>query len=91
MRERLRPMEQRINSRKLLSGTVVSDKMNKTRVVQVRMVSKHSKYGKLVQHFLRFKAHDEKNAAKTGDVVNIMETRPLSKEKRWVIVPAAGK
>ena len=84
-------MEQRTNRRKFLTGTVVSDKMNKTRVIQVRMVSKHPKYGKLVQHFLRFKAHDEQNAAKTGDVVNIMETRPLSKEKRWMIVPAQGK
>ena len=84
-------MEQRINRRKVITGTVVSDKMMKTRVVQVRAVSKHAKYGKMVQRFLRYKAHDEKNATKTGDVVHIMETRPLSKEKRWMIVSAPEK
>lgn len=76
----------RVNSRKFLQGTVVSDKMNKTRVIQVKGVSKHSKYHKVVRSATKFKAHDEKNETKTGDMVRIMETRPLSKDKRWVIV-----
>ena len=78
-------MEQRSNKRKFLSGIVISDKMNKTRVVQVRWVSKHLAYNKITQRAVKFKAHDEKNASKTGDRVTIMETRPLSKEKRWII------
>lgn len=77
--------EERNNRRRFLTATVVSDKMDKTRVVQVLEVGKHPKYEKAVRHFVRYKAHDEKNAAKTGDVVRIMETRPLSKDKRWVI------
>ncbi len=76
----------RDNRRKFLQGTVVSDKMNKTRVVQVRWASKHLKYKKVIRHKVKYKAHDEKNATKTGDVVRIMETRPLSKDKRWVIL-----
>ncbi len=76
----------RENRRKFLQGTVLSDKMNKTRVVQVKGVSKHSKYHKVVRSATKFKAHDEKNETKTGDLVRIMETRPLSKDKRWVIV-----
>ncbi len=78
-------MQARVNTRKFLSGEVVSDKMNKTRVVVVRWTSKHPKYFKIVRQAAKFKAHDEKNASKQGDVVRIMETRPLSKEKRWVI------
>ena len=78
-------MDPRNNTRKFLSGEVVSDKMNKTRVVQVRWTSKHPKYFKTVRQAAKFKAHDEKNASKQGDTVRIMETRPLSKEKRWVI------
>ena len=78
-------MEIRANSRKFFSGEVVSDKMNKTRVVQVRSIAKHSKYNKTVRQAVKFKAHDEENASKMGDVVRIMETRPLSKDKRWII------
>ena len=77
---------ERNNRRRLLTATVVSDKMDKTRVVQVLKVGKHAKYEKAVRHFVKYKAHDEQNASKTGDVVHIMETRPLSKDKRWVIV-----
>ena len=77
--------EIRNNRRRLLIATVVSDKMDKTRVVQVQKVGKHGKYEKAVRHFVKYKAHDEQNATKTGDVVHIMETRPLSKDKRWVI------
>jgi small subunit ribosomal protein S17 len=79
-------MEPRVNRRKFLSGEVVSDKMNKTRVVQVRWSAKHSKYEKTVRRAAKYKAHDEKNATKIGDVVRIMETRPISKDKRWVIM-----
>ncbi len=79
-------MEQpRSNKRKFLSGIVVSDKMNKTRVVQVRWSSKHPHYNKTTRRANKFKAHDEKNASKSGDSVRIMETRPLSKDKRWII------
>ena len=83
-------MEKRINRRRLLTATVVSDKMDKTRVVQIQKTTKHSKYDKPVRRFVRYKAHDEKNAAKTGDVVVIMETRPLSKDKRWIIQEVLG-
>ena len=79
-------METRANRRKFLSGEVVSDKMDKTRVVQVRWATKHDKYHKTVRKAEKYKAHDEKNASKTGDVVKIMETRPISKDKRWVIM-----
>ena len=77
---------QRLNRRKFLQGTVVSDKMQKTRVVQVKWSAKHPKYTKIVRTASRYKAHDEKNASKLGDVVRMMETRPLSKDKRWVIL-----
>ena len=76
---------ERNNRRRLLTATVISDKMDKTRVVQVSMVNKHPKYAKAVRSFVRYKAHDEQNATKAGDVVRIMETRPLSKDKRWII------
>ena len=78
-------MEPRNNSRKFLIGTVISDKMMKTRVVQIKSKSKHAKYPKAIKQAVKFKAHDEKNETKAGDLVEIMETRPLSKEKRWVI------
>ena len=83
-------METRNNRRRFLTATVLSDQMNKTRVVQVLKVSKHAKYKKAVRHFVKYKAHDEQNAAKTGDVVRIMETRPLSRDKRWVISEVVG-
>ena len=78
-------MDQRNNKRKFLLGIVVSDKMQKTRVVKVEWTSKHSKYNKTMKHAAKYKAHDEKNEAKVGDRVRIMETRPLSKDKRWMI------
>jgi small subunit ribosomal protein S17 len=81
----------RPNRRRFLEGTVVSDKMNKTRVVQVRWTAKHSKYLKIMQKAAKYKAHDEQNAAKIGDVVRIMETRPISKDKRWVIMDIVKK
>jgi len=78
-------MDKRETRRKILSGTVVSDKMDKTRVVQVTWKTKHSLYEKPVKRAKKFKAHDEKNSTKLGDLVRIMETRPLSKDKRWII------
>ena len=83
--------EKRINRRKFLQGVVVSDKMDKTRVVQVKGISKHAKYHKVVRSATKFKAHDEKNETKTGDSVRIMETRRLSKDTRWIIVGTAKK
>ena len=72
-------------SRKL-QGAIVSDKMNKTRVVEVEFVKFQKKYQKYYKQHRRFKAHDEKNEYHAGDKVVIEETRPLSKEKRWAII-----
>lgn len=64
-------------------GTVVSNKMDKTIVVQVTEKHPHSKYGKIQSRMVKFKAHDEKNVCKEGDVVSIIESRPVSKTKNW--------
>src|ERR687890_497019 len=74
------------NSRKTRVGLVVSDKMQKTVVVAIERRAPHPVYGKMVTRTKRVKAHDEENAAKAGDTVRIMETRPLSKDKRWRVV-----
>jgi small subunit ribosomal protein S17 len=74
------------NSRKTRIGKVVSDKMAKTVVVSIERRVQHPVYGKMVRRTTKLKAHDELNAAKTGDTVRIMETRPLSKDKRWRVV-----
>lgn len=74
------------NLRKTRIGKVVSDKMDKTIVVAVEDNVKHPLYKKVVKHTERFKAHDENNECKQGDRVLIMETRPLSKDKRWRLV-----
>lgn len=74
------------NYRKIRIGKVVSDKMDKTIVVAVEDFVKHPLYGKTMRRTTKFKAHDEANGAKIGDVVRIMETRPLSKEKRWRLI-----
>ena len=74
------------NRRKTRMGLVVSDKMQKTVVVAIERRVPHPQYGKMVTHTKRVKAHDEANDAKTGDTVRIMETRPLSKDKRWRVV-----
>ncbi|HET9941422.1 MAG TPA: 30S ribosomal protein S17 [Candidatus Eisenbacteria bacterium] len=66
-----------------MTGTVVSDKMQKTIVVSIERLVKHATYGKYVRRRNKFKVHDEKNEAKIGDVVRFMETRPQSKDKRW--------
>lgn len=74
------------NLRKTRIGNVVSDKMDKTIVVAIVDNVKHPLYKKVVKHTERFKAHDENNECKEGDRVLIMETRPLSKDKRWRLV-----
>lgn len=72
--------------RKSRVGEVVSDAMDKTIVVRIVTRVPHPKFGKIVKHTVKFHAHDEKNEAKVGDRVSIMETRPLSKLKRWRLV-----
>ena len=72
--------------RKVLTGTVVSNKMDKTVVVRVERTFRHPLYGKVVRTHNKYHAHDEDNACKEGDVVRIRETRPMSKTKRWVVV-----
>lgn len=72
-------------------GIVVKDKMNKTRVVEVTRLFPHPLYQKVVRARKRYKAHDEKNEAKAGDKVRIVETRPMSKEKRWRIAEILKK
>lgn len=71
------------NERKVYQGRVVSDKMEKTIVVEIATQKQHKLYGKRIKYSKRFKAHDENNTAKVGDTVKIMETRPLSKDKRF--------
>ena len=69
--------------KKILAGTVTSDKMDKTIVVRMDTKKLHPVYGKLVKRSVKVKVHDEKNSAKTGDLVKIAASRPISKEKRW--------
>ena len=73
-------------SRKTRVGKVVSDQMQKTVVVAIERRVPHPVYGKMVTRTTRLKAHDEENASKAGDTVRIMETRPLSKDKRWRVI-----
>ncbi|MHB1043281.1 MAG: 30S ribosomal protein S17 [Eubacteriales bacterium] len=72
--------------RKVVTGKVVSDKMDKTVVVAVETLVRHPLYQRITRRTRKFKAHDEKNSCRIGDKVKIMETRPLSKEKRWRVV-----
>jgi small subunit ribosomal protein S17 len=74
------------NARKVRTGTVVSDKMEKTVVVAIERRVKHPVYGKMMTRTKKLKAHDEGNSAKLGDTVRIMETRPLSKDKRFRVI-----
>lgn len=76
-------MTEERNERKTRIGKVVSDKMEKTVVVAVERLVQHPMYGKPVKKTVKFKAHDENNESHIGDTVEIMETRPLSKDKRW--------
>ena len=83
-------MEER-NIRKTRTGKVVSDKMDKTIVVAVEDHVKHTLYKKIVKRTYKLKAHDENNECKIGDTVKVMETRPLSKDKRWRLVEIMEK
>ncbi|AKM17501.1 30S ribosomal protein S17 [Geobacillus sp. FSL K6-0789] len=79
------------NQRKVYVGRVVSDKMDKTITVLVETYKKHPLYGKRVKYSKKYKAHDEHNEAKVGDIVKIMETRPLSATKRFRLVEIVEK
>ena len=83
-------MEER-NLRKVRTGKVVSDKMDKTIVVAVEDHVKHPLYKKIIKKTYKLKAHDEKNECNVGDTVKVMETRPLSKDKRWRLVEVMEK
>ena len=83
-------MEER-NLRKVMIGTVTSNKMDKTVVVSVETSVKHPIYGKTVKRTYKLKAHDEENVCQIGDKVKVMETRPLSKDKRWRVVEVVEK
>ena len=79
------------NLRKVRTGKVISDKMDKTIVVAVENHVKHPLYGKIVKRTYKLKAHDEKNECNIGDTVRVVETRPLSKDKRWRLVEIVEK
>ena len=79
------------NMRKTAVGKVISDKMDKTIVVAIQDSVKHPLYKKIIKHTVKLKAHDEKNECKAGDRVRVMETRPLSKDKRWRLVEIIEK
>jgi small subunit ribosomal protein S17 len=83
MNESVQGRETRVNRRKVRRGRVVSDKMNKTVVVVVERMVEHPLYAKRIKRTQKFHAHDENNEAHEGDLVEIRETRPLSKTKRW--------
>ena len=72
--------------RKLRVGRVISDRMDKTAVVSIERLVKHPTYGRYVRRRNKFKVHDEKNECRVGDIIRFMETRPLSKDKRWRFV-----
>jgi small subunit ribosomal protein S17 len=74
------------SKRKVFSGKIIGDKMNKTRVVEIERTFRHGRYSKVMHKKSKLYAHDEKNETHLGDLVSIMETRPLSKMKRWQIV-----
>ena len=77
--------------RRVVVGVVTSDKMNKTRRVEIPRLVKHARYGKYIKRRTICKVHDEKNEAHTGDTVEIMETRPLSKTKNWRLLRVVAK
>lgn len=74
-----------IDRRKKLVGRVTSDKMDKTVVVTVERLQRHPLYGKVIRRAHKFKAHNEGNTARSGDLVRIVEARPMSREKRWLV------
>lgn len=80
-----------MGKRKVFTGIVVSDKMQKTCIVRVTRMAKHPKYGKVIKKYNKYKAHNETDTAKMGDSVRIEETRPLSKDKRFRIIEVVRK
>ena len=84
-------MEETRKLRKVRIGKVVSDKMDKTITIAVKYRVRHPLYGKIMNHTTKIKAHDEKNECGIGDTVRIMETRPLSRDKRWRLVEIIEK
>ena len=84
-------MAENRGNRKTRTGVVVSDKMDKTIVVEVRTRVRHPLYGKIMNQTPKFKAHDENNECGIGDTVRVMETRPLSKDKHWRLVEIVEK
>ena len=84
-------MSEQRGNRKTRVGVVVSDKMDKTIVVAIRERVQHSLYGKIMNRTVKFKVHDENNECGVGDKVRVIETRPLSKEKRWSMVEIIEK
>ena len=78
-------------SKKIYSGEVISNTMNKTVVVAVKRLFQHPKYKKTVKRVTKFKAHDEDNRCRVGDMVKILEVRPLSKEKRWMVLDVLNR
>ncbi len=78
-------------SKKVYTGKIVSDKMDKTVVVAVTRLFQHHRYKKTVKRVTKFKAHDEENRCSIGDTVKIIEARPLSKDKRWMVVDILDK
>ncbi|QOR34587.1 30S ribosomal protein S17 [Clostridium sp. 'deep sea'] len=79
------------NNRKVRQGVVLSDKMDKTVVVNVERITRHPLYGKKMKRSKKYHAHDVENVCRQGDIVEIMETRPLSKTKRWRVVRIVKK
>ncbi|MFH1458244.1 MAG: 30S ribosomal protein S17 [Candidatus Omnitrophota bacterium] len=80
-----------MGKKKEFTGMVISDKMQKTIIVRIAILSKHKKYGKMIKKSNKYKVHDEKGTAKLGDTVRIVETRPLSKDKRFRVVQIVKK
>jgi small subunit ribosomal protein S17 len=78
-------------SKKIYIGEVVSNTMNKTVVVAVKRLFQHPKYKKTVKRVTKFKVHDEDNRCRVGDMVKILEVKPLSKEKRWIVLEVPGR
>ena len=79
-------MSDKKSKKKNRTGIVISDKMQKTIIVKVMRLAKHPRYNRIIKKYNKFKAHDEGNKAKIGNLVRIEETRPLSKDKRWRLV-----
>jgi len=80
-----------MGKRKEFTGTVISDKMHKTIIVRIATLSKHKKYGKRIRKYNKYKVHDELGAAHVGDTVRIVETRPLSRDKRFRLLQLIKK